>query len=114
MPKSIDLLPEQYVYEINKIYGTHLKTIILYGSYARGDFKHDESDIDIMILTDLTNLEIKDYRHQLSCMTYDFKEEHNLDIKPIVKNDKHFQKWVDAYPFYSNVLNEGVTLYGAA
>ena len=35
--------------EIKEVYGCHLKNVILYGSYARGD-QNEESDIDIMIL----------------------------------------------------------------
>ena len=29
----------QYVDSVQKIYGTHLKQVILYGSYARGRFR---------------------------------------------------------------------------
>ena len=39
MPQAIKRVIEQYIAEIKKIYGTHLRKIILYGSYARGDFK---------------------------------------------------------------------------
>ena len=42
---------EKYVKDIHQLYGNDLKTVILYGSYARGDFGPD-SDIDIMILVD--------------------------------------------------------------
>lgn len=113
MPLRMQSQIEQYVNEIKKIYGNHLKAIILYGSYARGDFRAD-SDVDIMILVDLTDLELKGYRHQLSEMTYDFNEEYDLDVKPIAKSDDHFKKWVSAYPFYKNIKEEGVLLYGAA
>ena len=44
---------------------------MLYGSYARGDYT-SESDVDIMILLDLSDMEIKNYRHQRSDMTFDF------------------------------------------
>ncbi len=37
-----------------------------------------------------------------------------IDIKPIEKSEEHFLNWVDNYPFYANVSEEGVTLYGAA
>lgn len=60
MPQSMKSLIEQYIAEIKKIYGTHLSKIILYGSYARGDFKSD-SDIDIMILLDLSDVDLKAY-----------------------------------------------------
>lgn len=112
MPQSMKSLIEQYIAEIKKIYGTHLSKIILYGSYARGDFKSD-SDIDIMILLDLSDVDLKAYSQQLSYMTYDFNLDNDLDIKPIVKSEDHFRKWVVNYPFYANVNKEGVVLYGA-
>lgn len=113
MPAAVNDLLRQYVEEVEKIYGGYLKAVILYGSYARGDFSAD-SDIDIMILVDLTDIEIKDYRHQLSGITYDFNERYDVDIKPIAKSNAHFQKWLSVYPFYANVQREGVALYGTA
>ena len=109
MPVSLQELLNGYKEQLIDIYGEHLKSVILYGSYARGDFT-DDSDIDIMILLDLTDLDIKKYRHQLSEITYDFNMEHDLDIKPIAKSEKHFKKWMDVYPFYRNVKREGVKL----
>ena len=98
MPQVMQNLIQQYVIEIKKIYGLHLRKVILYGSYARGDFQSD-SDVDIMIL---------------SYMTFDFNMDHDLDIKPIAKSESHFEKWVTNYPFYANINKEGVVLYGAA
>lgn len=106
-------LIEQYVEEVQNIYGNHLRQIILYGSYARGDFGPD-SDVDIMILLDISDLELKKYSQQLSYMTYDFNLDNDIDIKPIVKSEEHFKKWMVNYPFYANVRREGVMLYGAA
>ncbi len=48
MPQLMQGLIEKYIAEIQKIYGAHLRQVILYGSYARGDFRED-SDVDIMI-----------------------------------------------------------------
>ena len=47
MPQAMRNLIEQYISEIKKIYGSHLQKVILYGSYARGDFRTD-SDVDII------------------------------------------------------------------
>lgn len=109
----LNSLLKQYIEEIGKIYGEHLKSVILYGSYARGDFR-PESDIDIMILLDLSDMEICEYRKQLSWITYDFYEEHDIDIKPIAKSEAHYKKWLNAYLFYASVKREGVELYGTA
>lgn len=58
MPQAMRSLIDNYVIEIQKIYGNYLRMIILYGSYARGDFEPD-SDVDIMILLDMSDLELK-------------------------------------------------------
>ncbi len=113
MSATMQDLLKQYTEELVRVYGKHLRMVILYGSYARGDYSAD-SDIDIMILLDLEDIDIKSYRHQLSGMTYDFNMEHNLDIKPMAKNEEHFQKWVEVYPFYANVNRDGVKLFEAA
>lgn len=113
MPINMKGLLDKYVEALHDIYGKHLKAVILYGSYARGDYNKD-SDIDIMILLDLADLDIKKYRHELSRLTYDFNMDYDLDIKPIAKNEVHFNSWVNAYPFYENVNREGVKLFGAA
>ena len=111
MPQIMQSLMERYISEIKKIYGSHIREIILYGSYARGDFKKD-SDVDIMILLNISELELKAYSQQLSYMTYDFNLDNEVDIKPIAKSEAHFRKWSENYPFYANI--QRVILYGAA
>ncbi|MDY4692598.1 MAG: nucleotidyltransferase domain-containing protein [Blautia sp.] len=113
MSKRMQNLMDMYIAEIKKIYGPHLRQIILYGSYARGDNTPD-SDIDIMILLDMPDMDLKKYSQQLSYMTYDFNMDNDLDIKPIAKSENHFNMWVESYPFYANIHREGVILYDAA
>ena len=60
MPSNVKNIIDEFIIEINKILGKRLKKVILYGSYARGDFNED-SDIDIMILTDLMDNEMYEY-----------------------------------------------------
>ncbi len=113
IPAKMQSHLKEYVSELQKIYKTYLDKVILYGSYARGDYNED-SDVDIMILLNITDTEIKAYRHQLSELTYDFNMNYNMDIKPIAKSEKEFTKWSETYPFYINIKREGVELFGAA
>lgn len=113
MSKTVRSLLYQYLTEVQKIYGTHLKSVILYGSYARGDYTAD-SDIDIMILVDLPNEELDCYLDSLSELGFQYNVKHDIWIMPIVKNIDHFLYWVSAYPFYKNIQSEGVTLYETA
>lgn len=113
MPNTTRNLIESYIKGLKDIYGDHLKQVILYGSYARGDYR-DDSDIDIMLLVDLSDIQIKDYFDNLSDLTYDYFMDYDIDISPIAINNAHFAKWVDCYPFYNNVSKEGVVLYDVA
>ena len=63
-------------------------------------------------LQEYTN-EIKDYDAKLSDITFDINLDNDLMIMPIVKNENHFRKWIEAYPFYRNIEKEGVKLYAA-
>ena len=113
MPQTIHTLLIQYLSEIQKIYGVHLKSVILYGSYARGDYTPD-SDIDIMILVDLSVEEMDAYSDALSELGFEYNVQYDIWMMPVVKNQKHFDHWAASYPFYSNVQKEGVVLYEAA
>ena len=91
MSQAMQHLIEQYLSEVKKIYGPYLQAVILYGSYARGDFKTD-SDIDLMFLLDLPDSDLKAYSRKLSYMTYDFNLDNDLDIKPVVRSEDHFRR----------------------
>jgi predicted nucleotidyltransferase len=111
IPEDIDNIIHEFINGVNKILGSRVKKIILYGSYARGDYRSD-SDIDIMILTDLTDDEIVEYRGKISDYAYDIEFDNNFDItfSPLLKNIDKFNYWLEALPFYTNVQKEGVVL----
>lgn len=52
--------------------GTALDAVILYGSYARGDYD-EESDIDVMIIADIPNEEIKAFTKTFSDYSLDIE-----------------------------------------
>ncbi|HCT92563.1 MAG TPA: DNA polymerase subunit beta [Lachnospiraceae bacterium] len=107
MPDQIKKILQIYKKELHTLPDSSIKKIILYGSYARGDFNKN-SDIDIMILVDQKNF--KKCEDQIFDLTYDFNQEHNTDIMPIVQNIGHFNYWKKAYMFYRNITQEGVEI----
>ena len=111
VPINIKNIIDDFVKDVNEILKNRVKKIILYGSYARGDY-NKSSDIDIMILTDLTDDEIIEYRDKILDIAYDIEEANNFDIwlSPLVKNIDRFNYWLEAKPFYMNVQKEGVVL----
>lgn len=94
-----------------QLYEKQLNKIILYGSYARGDYT-DESDIDIMIVLNCGPDEIKKLRKQTAEMTSDISLEHEVLLSVLLRDKKHFEDNLAFLPFYKNILKEGVMVYG--
>lgn len=65
-----------------------------------------------MILTDLKDDEIDDYRDKVIDIAYDIEWDNDFDITlfPLVKNIDKFNYWLEVMPFYMNVQREGVVL----
>lgn len=70
---------KNFVDKMEKLFGKSLKKLILYGSYARGDYK-ENSDIDIMILTSMSDDEIRDIENQVYDIAYDYQLSDNVMI----------------------------------
>ena len=112
MPDYMQEVLKEYAELIKEIYKSALKAVILYGSYARGDYTED-SDVDILILVDMAEDEIGKSRERLSSLTYDFNEVHDLKIMPEDIGEKQFAYWQPVYPFYQNIEKDGVSIYAA-
>ena len=110
MKQELQDVLKRYTADVCALYGERLCEVILYGSYARGDYRED-SDIDIMVLVDMDDEEIRRKGETLSHLTYEYNDTNDILIMPIVVNINHFNRWVRAYPFYNNVWNEGIELY---
>jgi predicted nucleotidyltransferase len=89
--------------------GDKLDKVILYGSYARGDFT-DESDIDIMVLVDVNTEEMRFFDNELGKVGWDIGYEHDIVVTVFLKDCDTFYKFLPVEPFYQNVMRDGVLL----
>lgn len=111
MPNKIDKILNQFVLEVSNLIGNRLKKIILYGSYARGDYDRN-SDIDVMILTDFNEEELAECRVKIRDLACDLELENNVIISPLVRNIEKYNSRTKIVPFYMNIRKEGVVLLG--
>lgn len=109
MPKNVIQEIEKFIKEVQQLLGNRLKKVILYGSYARGDY-NKKSDVDIMILTDLNFKEIEEYRDKISDIAYDIELDTGIILSPVIKNIEKYNSRINFVPFYKNVQKEGVVL----
>lgn len=106
MPISISNLMSEFAKDMKQQFGSDLSRIIVYGSYARGDYT-ENSDVDVMILVKTPEDDIRKYVEQVSDCAFDYLMKYGIDISPVIKNEDHFNYWVDNLPYYRNVRDEG-------
>ena len=94
---------------IRELFGERVLKIILYGSYARGDY-NEESDIDIMVIVDDENLE--PYKKKRTELTTYYLDKENILLSIIIEKASIAERYKNHSPFLINVNNEGVVLYG--
>lgn len=111
MSNEINSILSDFTKKVKSLLGDRIKKIILYGSYARGDY-NENSDIDILILTDLNFNEIEYYRDKVSDIAFDIELEKGITISPLIKNIDKYNSRINIIPFYANIQKEGVIING--
>jgi predicted nucleotidyltransferase len=107
MPILVKDIMQKFANDMRSIFGDSLCRVTIYGSYARGDYT-DSSDVDVMILVKIPEEQIRDYTDEVSDCAFDYLMKYGVDISPVVKNESHFNYWVENLPYYRNVRDEGV------
>lgn len=82
--------------------------LILYGSYARGDYRED-SDIDLLVLIDKDKISRSDIK-RIKYPLYDIEFNTGTIISPLIFSKKDWETKHKITPFYENILKEGHVL----
>jgi uncharacterized protein len=82
--------------------------LILYGSYARGDYRSD-SDIDLLVLLDKDKITNND-EIRIKYPLYHIETDTGIIISPLVFSKKVWETRHKITPFYKNVAREGIIL----
>ena len=88
-------------------YDTNIVKILMYGSYARGDYT-EESDIDIVAIVKGDRRLLQDKLEQIWDKSSELELEYETIISPTVIPYHEYEKYKDALPYYRNIEMEGV------
>ncbi len=101
------------VREVAKIYQTvyadNLVRVILYGSYARGDFDR-ESDVDIVAIVKGTRESLQKQLKDVWDASLELELEYETIISPTVIPFEEYEKYREDIPYYRNIEKEGVEI----
>lgn len=87
--------------------GDALDAVILFGSYARGDYDH-ESDVDIMIRINCDPAELEKYENLFALLCSRLSLENDITVSIVTVSSILFEKYKNALPFYANAEKEGI------
>lgn len=91
------------------IVGSALCDVILFGSYARGDYD-SESDVDIALIINEDRNEIKRYNRDIINLVSDISLTDDVLVSVCCIPESEFEEYKEAMPFYRNIDIEGVRL----
>ena len=111
-PEQLEQILTEVTGHAKSVLGSKLHSVILYGSYARGDYS-ELSDIDIMIITSIANDMLNATRSEIYESVSNLDIEYGTITSIHIQNKEIFDKWVDVLPFYKNIKDEGRVLHGA-
>lgn len=102
---------EQLAKQSRAVFGDKLKELILFGSYARGDFDA-ESDVDVVLLMDVPHEDETAYHKQMVQLLGDLYEQFGYAtvVSPVIISASFFEEWKNDLPFYKALMNEGVRI----
>lgn len=106
---QLDEILQRVVAESKQIFGDKLVSVVLFGSYARGDFD-EESDIDVLLLVDLPSEALIKYRADVDSLCGELLLEYGMVVSAIEKDLKTYNQYSQILPFYKNIEREGVKI----
>lgn len=92
-----------------EVFGDDIVEVILYGSYARGDFTIN-SDIDIVAIVRGDRLELQNKCKLVWDKAAEIGVENDVIVSPSVIPYEEFENYRNSLPYYRNIASEGIRI----
>ena len=106
---GLNTVVQRLAHIYRSVYGGELVQVILYGSYARGDYS-GESDVDIVAIVHGERTVLKKKKKKVWDLSCELELEYGMLISPTVIPYEEFEKYRQDLPYYQNIAQEGVVV----
>lgn len=107
MPRSIQKILRELKKGLVEIYGDRLEAVVLFGSYARGDARPPDSDIDVMLVLK-GEFKYREMQKRSSEFVASLCLENDVVISRVFVSDTEYAQ--SKMPLMLNVRKEGVAV----
>lgn len=88
------------------VYGSSVVSILLYGSYSRGD-SNDESDIDIVAIVKGDRVDLQNKLRKVWDYSCEIGIDNDVVVSPTVIPYDEYEQYKNVLPYYMNIEREG-------
>lgn len=107
--QELNIILKKIAEAYRSVYGNDLITIIMYGSYARGNFDV-ESDVDIVAIVKGERKTLQQKLKKVWDISADLDLEYETVISPTVIPYDEYEQYREDIPYYRNIAQEGVNV----
>ncbi|HCT92807.1 MAG TPA: toxin [Lachnospiraceae bacterium] len=104
---ELNIIIQKLTHIYRSVYGSDLVQVILYGSYARGDY-HQDSDVDIVAIVQGERTILQKKLKKVWDESCELELEYDIILSPTVIPYDEFEKYRKDLPYYRNIAQEGV------
>ncbi len=104
---DIQIVTSDLKKSIEKLYGQSLYKLVLFGSFARGDFD-EESDIDILMVLENENVRPFQEIDKITPIVSNYLNKYQRFFSILPVSRSNFEKY--NFPLYKNIRLEGIEL----
>lgn len=106
---DLNIILSELAAAYKEVYGADVVQILLYGSYARGDYD-ENSDVDIAAIVRGNREDLQEKLKLIWERSQELELEYETILSLVVIPYDEYKEYKEALPYYKNIENEGVEL----
>jgi predicted nucleotidyltransferase len=88
-PEELKIILNELIDRVRPVFGDKLKKVILFGSYARGDYDA-ESDVDLMFMINEDEADLGKYSENITDIVVDLDLKYDVVLATILQSEPKF------------------------